>query len=141
MVLALPEVSFDEKENILSEEKEKILSLEKLSNEQIITQNSKLFINLCNRLKLALEDIQKCMRTYGFFNSIDIEISEEYVNLLLNKIRNMLNSDEICDIIDQISEDVMFLENFCKNKNVKKLDETLIRIEQILENLENLENF
>lgn len=138
MILALPEVSFEEKENILSEIKESSLSQEQQS---ILSQNSKIFINLCDRLKVALQDIQNCMRIYGFFENIDFEITEDYINSLYNKIKNLLDTDEVCDIIDNISDDLIFLENFCKNKNVKRLDQTLQKIESIIDNFEQLETF
>lgn len=138
MILALPDVSFEEKENVLSKIKESSLSQEQQS---ILSQNSKIFINICDRLKVTLQDIQNCMRIYGFFENIDFEITEDYINLLYNKIKNLLDTDEICDIIDNISDDLIFLENFCKNKNVKRLDQTLQKIESIIDNFEQLETF
>lgn len=129
----IPEVSFIDKENYLSEKFEE--------QEEIIEGNSKVLIDICRRIKKSLDDISKCIRTYGYSQNIEFNITEQYIDALLIKIRTFLNNDDICDIIDQLGDDLIFLEDFCNNKNIKKLDEVLTRIQNIIDNFKSLENF
>jgi len=132
-MIYIPEVSFVDKENYLSEKFEE--------NQEVIEGNSKLLIDICRRIKKALDDITKCIRTYGYSDNIDFVITEEYIDALLIKIRSFLNNDEICDIIDDLGDELIFLEDFCKNKNIKKLDKVLEEIRGIIDNFKLLENY
>jgi hypothetical protein len=132
-VINIPEVSFIDKENYLTSQIDE--------KESVIEANSKLLIDVCRRIKKALDDIYNCIRTYGYSENIDFIITEQYIDALLIKIRSILNDDDICDIIDELGDDLIFLENFCKNKNVKKLDEILQKIQNIIENFKKLENY
>jgi len=129
----IPEVSFIDKENYLSEQFEE--------KQAVIQENSKLLIDLCRRIKKAFEDINKCITTYGYSENIDFVITEEYIDALLIKIRTFLNNDDICDIIDNLGDDLIFLENFCRNKNIKKLDEVLTKIKIMIDNFKFLEEY
>jgi len=132
-MIYIPEVSFVDKENYLSEKFEE--------NQEVIEGNSKLLIDICRRMKKALDDITKCIRTYGYSDNIDFVITEEYIDALLIKIRTFLNNDDICDIIDNLGDDLIFLENFCRNKNIKKLDEVLTKIKIMIDNFKFLEEY
>jgi len=100
-MIYIPEVSFVDKENYLSEKFEE--------NREVIEGNSKLLIDICRRMKKAFDDIFKCIRTYGYSDNNDFIITEEYIDALLIKIRDFLNNDEICDIIDDLGDELIFL--------------------------------
>lgn len=131
--ISIPDVSFIDKENYLLELKDQ--------NEEIIQGNSKLLIDICRRVKKAFDEIIKCMKKNGYSKNIDFSINEQYIDKLLSKIRYLLYKDDICDMIDELGDDLIFLENFCKNKNIKKLEEVLEHIDNIIRNFENLETY